>query len=164
MNAFIAVDVNFNLPVKTNSWGIFFNLSYRAPHGITPYVNYNYFGHKKITATDDAIVSFNGFNTPQHKVNVGVEGTDVWKGLGFAFNFRWVAGYTWQTDFKVAEVPSYNTIDLMIQYRVPKIYSTFRLGASNLYNNRHIEIPGSPRVGSWYYAAWRFDFDLSKAK
>lgn len=151
-----------NLPVKANSWGAFINLEYEAPYNIVPYINYHYFGHTNINVTNNAIVAINGFNMPAHKLNVGIRSENVWKGLGIEINWRWTAAYNWQTDFVKANVPAYHTLDVVLKYNEPKIHSTVFIGGSNLYNNRHIEIPGMPQIGAWYYAGWKFDLDLNK--
>lgn len=149
-----------NLPVKTNSWGVYVGMRYMAPHGISPYINYHYFGHRTIRANNEAIIAFNDFNTPQHKINLGVSAPYIWRGIGFELNFRWVSAYNWRTDFASGKVPAYHTLDVMIQYELLRAYSTFMVGAQNVYDNRHIEIPGAPAIGAWYYLAWRFDLNL----
>jgi len=100
-----------------------------------------------------------GFNTPKHKFNVGFVGTRVWKNLGFSVNYKWVEGYRWESSFGDGNVPSYSVLDAQINYDFKDIFSTLRVGASNLMNNRHIEAYGSPRIGRLVYISWSFKFD-----
>jgi iron complex outermembrane receptor protein len=104
---------------------------------------------------DDPIIP--GFNTPEHKINVGVKGRKVWKGLGFSANFQWVDSFLWQSTFGTGKVPSYSFLDLQLSYEIPKWYSTFRVGASNVYNLKRQEAYGAPRIGTMVYGAVVFD-------
>ena len=99
-----------------------------------------------------------GFNTPKHKINLGIEAYKVWKGLGFTANFKWVDKYAYQSAFADGVVPSFHTLDLQIAYEFEKYFSTLRVGGSNIYNNRHIEAVGSPKIGGLYYVSWTFDY------
>jgi len=147
-----------NSPKVVPAWGVAASVSYYVGHGITPYVNYTYsdLDDKNLKNSDYAILS--GFNTPKHKINIGISGNKVWKGLGFNANFKWVTSYDWQSPFADGTVPSFHTLDLQLYYEIEKAYSTVRLGASNIYNNGHIEAVGSPKIGALYYLAWTFDF------
>jgi hypothetical protein len=104
---------------------------------------------------DDPIIP--GFNTPEHKVNIGIKGRKVWKGLGFAANFQWVDSYEWQSTFGDGTVPSYSFLDLQLNYDIAKWYTTVRIGASNVYNFKRQEAYGSPRIGTMVYASLLFD-------
>ncbi len=141
------------------SWGAVISVNYYVGHGITPYVNYTYsdLDDKKVKSNGATVLS--GFNTPKHKINIGIMGNRVWKGLGFSANFKWVTSYAWQSPFADGTVPSFHTLDLQVYYEFEKAYSTIRIGASNVYNNRHIEAVGSPKIGGLYYAGWTFDFN-----
>lgn len=146
--------VNSKTPVL--SWGGGISLSYAAGRGIVPYVNYTYTDLRD-QKSDDPILP--GFNTPKHKINVGVNGNKVWKGLGFSANFKWVTDYTWESPFGDGPVPSFHTLDLQLNYEIEKIYTTIRLGGSNIYNNLHIEAFGSPMIGALYYVGFTFDMN-----
>lgn len=147
-----------NSPKPVPAWGVAASIQYYVGRGITPYVNYTYsdLDQSNLKNNDYAILS--GFNTPKHKINVGISGNRVWKGLGFNANFKWVTSYEWQSPFADGVVPSFHTLDLQVSYEIDKAYSTVRLGASNVYNNRHIEAVGSPKIGALYYLSWTFDF------
>lgn len=148
---------------KVPSWGGVASVSYYAGKGITPYVNYTYADLNDNNISNNQLTVLSGFNTPKHKVNIGLNANRVWKGLGFSANWKWVTSYQWESPFANGIVPSYHTLDLQIYYEVPKAYSTIRVGGSNIYNNRHIEAVGSPEIGALYYVAYSFDLgDLKK--
>lgn len=104
---------------------------------------------------DDNIIP--GFNTPEHKINLGVKGRNIWKGLGFAANFQWVDSFYWQSTFGDGTVPSYSFLDLSISYDIPKWFTTLRVGGSNIYNMKRQEAYGSPKVGAMVYGSILFD-------
>jgi outer membrane receptor protein involved in Fe transport len=144
---------------KVPSWGVAASISYYVGHGITPYVNYTYsdIDDKNLKSSGNTILS--GFNTPKHKINLGINANKVWKGFGFSINWKWVTSYEWQSPFANGTVPSFHTLDLQLYYEIEKAYSTVRIGGSNIYNNKHIEAVGSPKIGAIYYAGWLFDFN-----
>ncbi|MBL7777902.1 MAG: TonB-dependent receptor [Chitinophagales bacterium] len=143
---------------KVPSWGAVVSVSYYVGKGITPYVNYSYADLDQTNISNTGTTILSGFNTPRHKINIGVNGSRVWKGLGFSANFKWVTSYDWQSPFGDGTVPSFHTLDAQVYYEIDKAYSTVRIGASNLYNKPRIEAIGSPRLGAMYYIGWTFDF------
>ena len=147
-----------NATTKVPSWGAAISIAYYVGHGITPYVNYTYSDLDDRNLKNNGAIVLSGFNTPKHKFNVGVTAARVIGGLGFNANFKWVTSYAWQSPFADGTVPSFHTLDLQVYYEIDKAYSTIRFGASNVYNNRHIEAVGSPKIGGMYYAGWTFDF------
>jgi iron complex outermembrane receptor protein len=140
------------------SWGALVDVRYYVGKGIRPYINYTYtdLNDKNLTTSGNLVLS--GFNTPKHKINVGIEGYKVWKGLGFTANFKWVNSYKWENAFADGIVPSFHTLDLQVAYEFDKLYSALRVGGSNIYNNRHIEAIGAPKIGALYYVSWTFDY------
>lgn len=130
--------------------------SYGGSAGLTYYfnskyqtnVNYTYASLNTSQLSDDIIP---GFNTPKHKVNLGVRGTRVWKGLGFGLNWQWVDSYKWQSPFATGPVRSYNVLDSQISYELQSLQTTLRIGASNLLNNKRFEVFGGPQIGRMVY-------------
>jgi len=54
-------------------------------------------------------------------------------------------------------VPTYNLLHAQVGYRLPRWHSEVRVGAQNLLNFYHIEVPGGPRIGGIYYVQYTFD-------
>lgn len=144
---------------KVPSWGAAASIAYYVGHGITPYVNYTYTDINDKNLSSDSLTILSGFNTPKHKINIGIQANRVWKGLGFTLNWKWVTSYEWDSPFANGTVPSFNTLDAQISYEIEKAYSTVRIGGSNIYNNMHIEAVGAPQIGALYYVGWMFDFN-----
>jgi outer membrane receptor protein involved in Fe transport len=139
-----------NAEQQVRSIGATIGLAYYINDKYSASLNYNW---AKLVDDDldDPIIP--GFNTPEHKINVGIKGRKIWKGLGFAANFQWVDEYTWRSTFGDGIVPSYSFLDLQLSYEIPKWFSTLRLGASNVYNLERQEAYGAPRIGTMVYGS-----------
>ncbi|TYA60131.1 TonB-dependent receptor [Formosa maritima] len=94
------------------------------------------------------------FNTPEHKVKASFGHTEVVKNLGFNVAWKWSDSYYWEATFGDGDIPSYHTLDAQVNYRVPKIKSTFKLGASNALGQEYYTAIGTGSIGSIYYASW----------
>jgi len=97
-----------NSTSKISTIGVSLALSYTYKK-ITPYFNYTYNRLVQDNATDNLIP---GFNTPPHKINVGIVADRVWKGLGFSGNFRWSDKFDWESPFANGPVSQIHTLDL----------------------------------------------------
>ena len=150
-----------NSRANVNSYGFSVSINYYITNKLNVYSNYTFANIDSSRITDDLIP---GFNTPNHKINIGVEGRNIWKGLGFSSNFRWVDNYYWQSPFATGPVPSFHTLDLQINYAINKAHSIVRVGASNLYNNEHIEAFGAAQIGAFYYASWTVSLGMNDLK
>jgi len=150
------VATNTNQDVDTYGGSI--GLSYFINPDLKMYGNYTY---SKIDSAgiQDGVIP--GFNTPMHKINLGMSGK-IYKGLGLALNWRWVDDYYWDAVFASGPIPSYQTMDLQINYDIPKLLSTIRIGGSNIFNKKYIQAYGMPMVGAFYYASWTFNVDFKK--
>jgi len=95
-----------------------------------------------------------GFNTPKHKVKATFGHADLFKNFGFNVAWRWSDTYFWQAPFADGTVPSYNTVDAQINYRVPSIKSTFKISASNLLNQEYFTAFGTGFIGSQFLVSW----------
>lgn len=148
-----------NAKQEVRSLGATLGLAYFISRKFTATVNYTF---AKLVTTDLADPIIPGFNTPEHKLNIGLKGRRVWKGLGFSANWQWVDSFMWQSTFGNGQVPAYHLLDLQVSYEVPKWYTTFRLGGSNIYNQQRIEAYGSPRIGAMVYGSVTFDIGWDK--
>lgn len=112
--------------------------------------------------SDDEIIP--AFNTPEHKFNLTLGGRDFSIGsiehLGFNINYKWVEGFLFEGSPQfTGEIPTYDLLDIQVNKRVPKIKSTFKLGASNVLNNRVFQTYGGPRIGRMSYFSVVVDID-----
>ncbi|WP_066222345.1 TonB-dependent receptor [Formosa haliotis] len=94
------------------------------------------------------------FNTPEHKVKASFGNTDLFKNFGFNVSWRWSDAYFWQATFGDGNIPSYHTFDAQVNYRVPSLKSSFKLGATNLLGEEYFTAIGTGYIGSMYYVSW----------
>jgi outer membrane receptor protein involved in Fe transport len=110
--------------------------------------NYSYNKLDRGGSTDPLIPAF---NTPENKYNLGFSARDL-HDFGFNVNFKWVQGFDYEGSPQfTGTVPSYNMVDAQVNYRIQKIHSVLKLGASNLLNNKKFTVYGGPRVGRMAY-------------
>lgn len=116
---------------------------------------------------DDPIIP--AFNTPEHKFNLGFSGRNytLKKGskdkMGFAITYKWIEGFSFEGSPQFSGfIDSYDLLDAQMSYRVDSWHSTFKLGASNLLNNKVFQVYGGPRVGRLAYFSIVYDFDYKR--
>jgi outer membrane receptor protein involved in Fe transport len=104
----------------------------------------------KTNATNDVFVT--GFNTPKWATNVSFGNREVVENVGFNIVWKWQDSFLWESPLVTGNVAAFNTVDAQITYSLPKIKSTVKLGAANLFNNRYYQYAGGPTIGGLYYA------------
>ena len=135
--------------------------------------------------TDDPIIP--AFNTPEHKFNISFSGEKLKlpfiKGehFGFGMNYKWIEGFVFEGSPQfTGAVPTYDMLDIQINYQVPSLKTTFKLGASNLlglmplfdaenentqrtvFNNLNYQVYGGPYVGRLIYFSIQTDLKFIK--
>ncbi len=55
------------------------------------------------------------------------------------------------------DIPAYGTLDAQVSYKIPKIKSLIKLGASNLLNQYYSSAFGNPQIGGLYYLSFGFN-------
>ena len=135
--------------------------------------------------TDDPIIP--AFNTPEHKFNISFSGEKLklpfinGEHFGFGMNYKWIEGFIFEGSPQfTGAVPTYDMLDIQINYQVPSIKTTFKLGASNLlglmplfdaenentqrsvFNNLNYQVYGGPYVGRLIYFSVQSDLKFSK--
>jgi len=151
--------VSTNSSADVSSLGFSTGFSYYVSPAVKSYVNYTF---ANIDSSGIAIDQIPGFNTPKHKINMGLSGQKVVGNFGFNLNFRWVDNYYWGSVFVSGPVPSYNTMDIQLNYTLPNNYLTFKIGGANVYNNKFIQAYGMPEIGAFYYFSLVFDRNFDR--
>lgn len=140
--------------------------------------NYSWNELRKQSAEDPIIPAF---NTPKHKFNIGFSGREIntyfalfsrifkktnpipINNFGFSINYKWVEGFFYEGSPQfTGKVPTYDQLDAQISKFVPKIHTTFKLGASNLLNNKMFQVYGGPRIGRMVYFSVLLELDRNK--
>jgi len=152
---FQAYRLSANTVDRVNTEGVSLGLSYylKKKYAITGNYSYNILYRPEIT---DEIIT--AFNTPRNKFNIGLNGREIQlpfvtnENFGFSINYKWIQGFTFEGAPQfTGSIPDYSLVDAQVSYAVPKIKSTFKLGASNILNNKVFMVYGGPRVGRLGY-------------
>ena len=109
------------------------------------------------------------FNTPEHKFNVGISGSNLQlgkaKGFGFNLTYKWIQGFEFQGSPQfTGAIPTYSLLDAQINWDVKSIYTTFKLGGSNLISKKNYQAYGGPAIGRMIYASILVDIDTETLK
>jgi hypothetical protein len=141
-----------NSLLDINSYGGTFGIDTKVLGNFDFGVNYTY---SKLDFDQASAPDFEAsFNTPEHKVKASFGNTALFKNFGFNVNYRWSDSYLWQQTFADGNIPSFSVMDAQINYTVPSIKSTFKLGGSNLLGDEYFSAIGTGLVGSLYYVGW----------
>ncbi len=97
------------------------------------------------------------FNTPTWITNLSIGNREVVKNTGFNIGWHWQSQFYWNSPLATGEVPAYSTIDAQVNYRIPKLYTTLKLGGTNIFNKKYYQYIGGPSVGGFYYFTVVFD-------
>ena len=112
------------------------------------------------TQSDDPIIP--AFNTPEFKYNIGLSARDLSlfdNLLGFSIVYKWIEGFTFEGSPQFTGfIPTYDLIDAQISYTIPSINIAFKLGASNLLNQRNFQTFGGPRIGRLAYLSATYEW------
>lgn len=136
--------------VKAIGWGA--SAQYQAGKGYSLMANIY---SDKLRDVAPGLITF--FNTPELRFNLGVGNENVYKNWGFNFVYRWQDKVNWEGTFGTGEIPSYGVLDGQISYKLPKIKSLFKLGATNMTNKYYRSAFGNPEVGGLYYISFGYN-------
>jgi outer membrane receptor protein involved in Fe transport len=78
------------------------------------------------------------------------------KRLGANVSWRWQEGLFYENDFTQGDLPGFHTVDAAVNYRLPKLKSMFKVGATNLLNQYYRTALGNPSVGGLYYVSFAY--------
>tara|TARA_R110002074_G_scaffold197610_6_gene364786 strand:- start:53260 stop:56061 length:2802 start_codon:yes stop_codon:yes gene_type:complete len=94
------------------------------------------------------------FNTPEHKFKASFGNQELFDNFGFNVSYRFSDDYFWEATFGNGVIPEFHVVDAQINYDVPSIKSTFKLGGTNLTNKEYYTAFGTGFIGSMYYLSW----------
>ncbi|HWI94416.1 MAG TPA: TonB-dependent receptor, partial [Flavisolibacter sp.] len=143
--------LNSNTEVKTYGFGL--GLDYQLPKNFSVFFN----GYSDVI-TDVPTGFSDYFNTPKYRFNTGIANNGFGKKerLGFSAMFRWQDAFQWQGELANGPIDAFGTMDAQISYKVPKISSVVRLGATNVFNHYYKTGYGNPEIGGLYYLSLGF--------
>lgn len=143
-----------NAKNKYNNYGSSLGITYNFYEKYTVVSNVSY---NTITKNKQADVFVTGFNTPKWSTNISFGNREIAKNLGFNIAWKWQEAFLWESPLVNGTVPSFNTFDAQVTYRVPQSKASIKVGGTNLFNKNYVQYAGGPTLGGLYYAAITFD-------
>ena len=141
-----------NTDVEIKSFGFGVGLSKKIFGDFEFGVNYNYAEFKFDQAKDPSFEA--GFNTPKHRAKASFGNEKLFKNFGFNVSGRWNSEYLWQSSMVDGMIDSATVIDAQINYNMPKLKSTLKIGASNIGGKEYSQVLGAGLIGQQYFASW----------
>jgi iron complex outermembrane recepter protein len=174
---------NFN-EIFVNGWGV--GLDYAIGNGYNVAANYAYqvgtitlkdnfgvirkdgFGDEIVNRkmSDPAVskVQRNFFISPENRFNFVLSNPKVTKDFGFNITYRWTDKMWVEQGGTQGDIwlPSWQTVDVSVMYKLPKYKTNIKLGASNLTNKYYSQGYGLAQIGGMYYISLNFDDMLNR--
>ena len=140
--------------VKTQGFGI--SLDYEIDPNLSINGNYSF---NELTKTNENDPIIPAYNTPKNKFNFGltlqnfsIGKSGFFQKTGCSINYKWVEGYRFEGSPQfTGDIPSSGTVNAQINIRYDQLGTTFKVGASNVFNNKHYETYGGPSIGRMGY-------------
>ncbi|SHL99175.1 TonB-dependent receptor [Flavobacterium xinjiangense] len=141
---------NTNVEIKSLGFGL--GLSKKVYKDFEFGVNYNFAEFKFDQAKDPSFEA--GFNTPKHKLKASFGNEKLFENFGFNVSGRWNSEYLWQSTMVDGMISAATVVDAQINYNIPKLKSTLKLGASNIGGKEYSQVLGAGLIGHQYFASW----------
>lgn len=122
--------------------------------------NVSYAALQKIDAKDTGLET--PFNTPKYILNLNFGNREITKNLGFMVSWRWQDSFIWKSQLANGTVAAYQTVDAQVTYKLPQLYSSIKVGGSNLFNQHYYQYTAGPSIGAFYYVTITVDGLLKK--
>ncbi|MEA5426781.1 TonB-dependent receptor [Arcicella lustrica] len=146
-----------NAADKVSSQGVSLGLTYFLPENFRVGFNSTWSDFNILDANPNNIPAF---NTPRWKTNLTISNSKITDRLGFSVAWHWQESFDWYGTFnenRPGNIPAYSLIDAQVNYHVPSLKTTVKLGANNITNQYIVQAYGSPAVGGLYYVSLTFD-------
>jgi outer membrane receptor protein involved in Fe transport len=108
------------------------------------------FTFSELTDMGGGDVSGSGFNTPRRKWNIGFSGRKLFGGnTGFNVNTKYADRFQWDGSGFSGRVPAYMVTDFAAfhNFRWADQMMTVKLAIKNIFNHKHIQGFGMPKIG-----------------
>jgi len=78
---------------------------------------------------------------------------------GFSLNYKWIEGFLFEGSPQFTGfIDTYSLLDVQWNVTFEKINTTFKIGASNVLDNRASQTYGGPEIGRLAYISATYDF------
>ena len=119
-NATVAYRIAANAKDGVTTQGFTIGINYYFKKYIKIQGNYSW---NKLNSKDSLDPIIPAFNTPEHKFNIGVTGSEI-KKFGFNVNYKWIEGFLYEGSPQFTGiVPTYFLLDAQVNRKFPKLNS-----------------------------------------
>jgi iron complex outermembrane receptor protein len=181
-NSFRSLQVNFNNfnEIFVNGWGA--GVDYVLGKGFALNANYtrqvglitlrdaqgnvikdnagNEIVKRKMSNPEVSQKGRNFFISPENRYNITLSNPHINEGkFGFAVTYRWTDKMWVEQGTTAGDImlPSWNTVDAQVSYKLTSLKSILKVGGSNLFNQYYGQGYGLARVGGLYYVSLIFN-------
>ncbi len=137
-----------------HSYGSTLGLTYNFYKKYTVSGNANY---NIIASNAEVDIFVTGFNTPKWSTNISLGNREMIKNVGFNVIYKWQEAFLWESPLVTGNISVINNVDAQVNLRIPTYKATFKLGGTNVLNNRYIQYAGGTTIGGMYYLALTVD-------
>ena len=141
-----------NTPLEIKSLGFGVGLARKVYKDFEVSVNYNYAEFNFDQSQDPSFEA--GFNTPKHRAKASFGNEKLFKNFGFNVSGRYNTSYLWQSSMVDGMIDAATVIDAQINYGIPSLKSTLKIGASNIAGKEYGQVLGAGLIGQQYFASW----------
>ncbi len=147
-----SISTNSTANVSTKGWGA--SMDYLLPNRFVFTAN---LFTDEIGDLPAGFISY--FNTPTWRANFGLShpGLLMNNRLGFNVNLHYQDELMYEGTFVTGQIPSVNTLDAVVTYKVPKYKSLVKIGGTNIMNKYYNTSYGSPAIGGLYYISFAYN-------
>ena len=119
---------------------------------------------RRMSDPDVADAGRNFFISPENRFNITFGNPKLTKNLGFSMAYRWTDKMWVEQGTTAGDIwlPSWQTLDLSVMYKLPKYKTTVKLGANNIANKYYSQGYGLAQIGGMYYIGFNFDEVLNR--
>lgn len=114
---------------------------------------------RKMSNPEVSRVQRNFFISPEDRYNITFSNPKLTKNLGFTLTYRWTSEMWVEQGTTAGDIwlPSWNTFDAALSYKIPSIKSLIKVGGSNIFNKYYSQGYGLANIGALYYVSINFD-------
>ena len=149
--------------VITQGLNLGVNYYFHEKHSFAANYSYN-----AIARSDENDPIIPAFNTPKHKYNLSVTGNKLFESKdgncwGYGVNYKWIQGYLFEGSPQFTGfINTYDMVDVQVNYNHIKSNIFVKLGASNVINNKQVQVYGGPAIGRMAYLSVLYSFNHQK--
>ena len=149
--------------VITQGLNLGLNYYFHEKHSFAANYSYN-----AIARSDENDPIIPAFNTPKHKYNLSVTGNKLFESnegncWGYGVNYKWIQGYLFEGSPQFTGfINTYDMVDVQVNFNHIKSNIFVKLGASNVLNNKQVQVYGGPAIGRMAYLSVLYSFNHQK--